>query len=149
MKRGIRNNNPANIVRGASWKGLCTDADRQRLNMKYDVRFCQFKSIYYGVRALVVLMHTYVFLHKLHSISSIIRRFAPPNENQTDVYIANVESAFEKEGLTPLIVRHDFSPQSGDLNLYTLCRAICWQESCFELTYALFSKVLKELNYKC
>ena len=77
LPRGIRNNNPLNIRRSKDqWKGL---ADAQT-----DRAFCQFKSLDYGWRA--------AFYHKyrLYTIRTIIRRWAPPGENNTEAYIANV-----------------------------------------------------------
>ena len=84
LPRGIRNNNPLNIRRSKDqWKGL---ADAQT-----DRAFCQFKSLEYGWRAAFCLLtRTYYHKYRLYTIRTIIRRWAPPGENNTEAYIANV-----------------------------------------------------------
>ena len=79
--RGLRNNNPGNIRRGSSWKGLSS--------VQSDKFFCQFSSMEYGIRAFFVLMHTYKYKHKLSTLSDVLHRFAPLSENNTDAYIAH------------------------------------------------------------
>ena len=65
------------------WKGL---ADAQT-----DRAFCQFKSLEYGWRAAFYLLtRTYYHKYRLYTIRTIIRRWAPPGENNTEAYIANV-----------------------------------------------------------
>ena len=84
LPRGIRNNNPPNIRRNKDqWKGL---AEAQN-----DRAFCQFKSLEYGWRAAFYLLtRTYYHKYRLYTIRTIIRRWAPPGENNTEAYIANV-----------------------------------------------------------
>ena len=84
LPRGIRNNNPLNIRRSKyQWKGL---AEAQN-----DRAFCQFKSLEYGWRAAFYLLtRTYYHKYRLYTIRTIIRRWAPPGENNTEAYIANV-----------------------------------------------------------
>lgn len=82
--RGIRNNNPGNIRWGDNWQGLVTEPQRT------DKSFCQFKSAEYGVRAMVVILRNYQRKYGLNTISKIISRWAPTNENDTAAYIASV-----------------------------------------------------------
>ena len=84
LPRGIRNNNPLNIRRSMDqWKGL---AEAQN-----DRAFCQFKSLEYGWRAAFYLLtRTYYHKYRFYTIRTIIRRWAPPGENNTEAYIANV-----------------------------------------------------------
>ena len=85
LPRGIRNCNPLNIRRTAKdqWKGL---AEAQT-----DRAFCQFKSLVYGWRATFYLLtRTYYHKYRLYTIRTIIRRWAPSSENNTEAYIANV-----------------------------------------------------------
>ena len=44
----------------------------------------------WGIRALVKILLTYRFHHKRFTVESIIERWAPPSENDTDAYIAFV-----------------------------------------------------------
>ncbi|MBR1541531.1 MAG: hypothetical protein IJ628_02840, partial [Bacteroidaceae bacterium] len=56
-----------------------------------DRAFCQFKSLEYGWRAAFYLLtRTYYHKYRLYTIRTIIRRWAPPGENNTETYIANV-----------------------------------------------------------
>lgn len=84
LPRGIRNNNPLNIRRSKDqWKGL---AEAQT-----DRAFVQFKSLEWGWRAAFYLLtRTYYHKYRLYTIRTIIRKWAPSNENDTNAYIANV-----------------------------------------------------------
>jgi hypothetical protein len=84
IPRGIRNNNPLNIRRSKDqWKGLVAQQN--------DRAFCQFKSLEYGWRAAFYLLtRTYYHKYRLYTIRGIISRWAPPIENNTEAYIANV-----------------------------------------------------------
>ncbi|MGR7527399.1 structural protein [Klebsiella aerogenes] len=85
--RGIRNNNPGNIRWGDDWKGLVPTGQRT------DKSFCQFTSPEYGVRAMVIILRNYQQKYKLNTVSGIIKRWAPPNENDTQAYINSVAQA--------------------------------------------------------
>ena len=82
--RGIRNNNPLNIRKSKDkWKGL--RAQQQ------DAAFCQFENMEWGWRAAFwLLTHTYYHTYRLFTIRTIIQKWAPPHENNTASYIANV-----------------------------------------------------------
>ena len=79
LPRGIRNNNPGNIRWGENWLGLKQDGKEQ------DPSFCVFTNAVYGIRALAKVLINYKKLYGLK-----ISRYAPPNENQTQVYIQSV-----------------------------------------------------------
>ncbi|MFC0140627.1 structural protein [Erwinia mallotivora] len=85
--RGIRNNNPGNIRWGDEWKGLVPETQRT------DKSFCQFKSAEYGIRAMIIILRNYQCKHGLSTISGIINRWAPTNENDTQSYINSVAKA--------------------------------------------------------
>lgn len=82
LPRGIRNNNPLNIRIGNVWLGEVNSPD--------DPEFEQFVSMKYGLRAAFVLLRRYIRHYKRTTIEAIIRAWAPPVENSTDLYIANV-----------------------------------------------------------
>jgi len=88
LPRGIRNNNPGNIRKGNSWKGL--------IKPGADSAFDQFENVPYGVRALYYTLYTYMTKHGLLSIRGIISRWAPPIENQTDKYIQYVSARLNR-----------------------------------------------------
>lgn len=84
--RGIRNNNPGNIRRGATaWVGESTLQD--------DPSFIRFEDPLHGLRALMKLLLTYQEKYDLDTVESLINRFAPPVENATDNYIYCVSKA--------------------------------------------------------
>lgn len=135
ITRGIRNNNPANIRRGCNWKGL---AEKQT-----DKEFCQFVTMTWGVRALLVTLRTYVRKYHLHTVREIITRWAPPSDgNNTEKYIEFVEKAV-REIDTPIILtlqamdfKHEF--QHPECILYLIAKAMCKVESGYNLSYETY-----------
>ena len=80
--RGLRNNNPLNIRHSA---------DRFQGEIEgNDTGFKTFSSVSYGYRAAFVILATYLS-RGCNTIEKIITRWAPPAENNTAHYIANVE----------------------------------------------------------
>ena len=56
-----------------------------------DASFCQFETLEYGWRAAFYLLtRTYYHKYRLFTIRAIISKWAPPHENKTEAYIANV-----------------------------------------------------------
>ena len=133
--RGIRNNNPANIRRGCNWKGL--------IRQQKDREFCQFVTMTWGVRALLVTLRTYVVKHHLHTVREIITRWAPPSDrNNTEKYIEFVEKALRNID-TPIILTlqaMDFKPefQHSECILYLIAKAMCKVESGYNLSYETY-----------
>ena len=112
--RGLRNNNPGNI-RGAdeTWQGQ-TGVDYGGM--------CVFESAHYGLRALAKILLVYHNRYGLSTVAGIISRWAPPNENNTVAYIADVckDTSFDKDAWLRL----------GDASvLGALVRAIVHQEN--------------------
>jgi len=81
--RGVLNHNPGNLRRSPDkWQGLAKEQD--------DAEFFQFQSAVWGIRALARTLITYQDRHGLKDIDGIIRRWAPPTENDTESYIRSV-----------------------------------------------------------
>ena len=79
--RSVRNNNPGNIERNqTTWQGMAEDQSA-------DDRFAVFESPEMGVRAMARTLNTYNTQYGLNTIEGIVRRWAPPNENDTNAYI--------------------------------------------------------------
>lgn len=79
IPRGIRNNNPGNIKKNdVEWEGLAEEQN--------DPVFFQFKSTKWGIRALCKILLTYRRQYGLKNIWSIINRYAPDCENNTEAY---------------------------------------------------------------
>lgn len=130
--RGIRNNNPANIRRGCNWKGL--------IRQQKDREFCQFVTMTWGVRALLVTLRTYVVKHHLHTVREIITRWAPPSDgNNTEAYIKFVEREINKlyVPISLSLQEYDFyrEYQHKECVLFIMARAMCKIESEYNLRY--------------
>jgi hypothetical protein len=83
--RGIRNFNPGNIRHSRTlWQG---EADVQA-----DDSFVTFKAPEWGLRAIAKILLTYQ-KSGLNTVRKIISRWAPPNENDTEAYVAAVAAA--------------------------------------------------------
>ena len=86
VPRGIRNNNPGNIVRtSAGWQGKIPFAQSQ------DNHFEQFTEMKYGVRALLKDIYNAIKGGK-NTAEVLISAYAPDFENNTTAYIATVSS---------------------------------------------------------
>jgi hypothetical protein len=81
VTRGIRNNNPGNIKKSETkWKGKIGE----------DGKFEIFDTPENGIRALTKIIKTYNNKYNLNTIAGIIKRWAPPHENDTKSYIKNI-----------------------------------------------------------
>ena len=80
MSRGLRNNNPGNIRQS-------TIRYRGEIMPSRDPAFKQFRTVRWGYRAMFMLLHTYQKKHGLHTLESMISRYAPPVENNTGKYL--------------------------------------------------------------
>ncbi len=88
--RGIRNNNPGNLVQNETqWDGAIEGGD---------TRFVTFESPEYGVRAMARVLRNYQRKHGLRTIAEIIGRWSPQGENNTQAYIDHVSSRL---GISP------------------------------------------------
>ena len=83
--RGKRNNNPLNIRVGNEWMG--------EVKHPTDNQFEQFEAPIWGVRAAMKLIKRYIIRYGLNTLSDIISRWAPRNENDTRNYINFVSRA--------------------------------------------------------
>lgn len=116
QSRGLRNNNPGNIRKsGDPWLGLAAEQP--------DHEFFTFTEPQFGIRALAKVLMNYRRLYGLNTIDAIIRRWAPPSENDTDAYIRAVASRTgipakaslnlpaDLDVLVPAIIRHENGAQ--------------------------------------
>ena len=88
--RGIRNNNPGNIVRtSGAWEGEVAGQD---------VKFKTFATPEQGIAAVGRNLLSYYEGKGLNTISGIINRWAPPSENNTSEYVSTVSKAL---GVSP------------------------------------------------
>jgi hypothetical protein len=93
VPRGIRNNNPGNIVRNSIvWNGALTQPQVEALGQTWDAKFVQFDTPVSGLRALAMILITYA-ARGANTVDSIISTYAPSSENNTAAYIAAVSSS--------------------------------------------------------
>jgi len=111
--RGIRNNNPGNIEWGSPWQGLLPAAQRT------DKRFAQYIKPEFGIRALAVVLITYHDKRKardgskIDSVREIIERWAPPFENNTGAYAAQVAAVLKVSPDSETLDLHDYYTLRG------------------------------------
>lgn len=107
--RGIRNNNPGNIDRGPNnkWQGRMSP-EKMTAEQRAEKRFEVFASAQWGIRAMCILLINYQDKHNCHTIQQIINRWAPPSENDTGAYVAQVARVV---GVAPgeRISTHDYA----------------------------------------
>lgn len=85
LARGIRNNNPGNIEFGRFARSKGATAS--------DGRFARFNTPEEGIAAMAALLRGYQQNRGLDTIRKMIRRYAPPSENNTKAYINAVARA--------------------------------------------------------
>lgn len=84
-ERGLRNNNPGNIIKsGISWPGKTVGEDP---------RFETFDSPEAGIAALGSNLLAYQRRYGLNTVQGIISRWAPSSENNTAAYVGQVSKA--------------------------------------------------------
>jgi|GluameStandDraft_1065615.scaffolds.fasta_scaffold05991_3 hypothetical protein len=85
LPRGLRNNNPGNIrINGDLFQG--------EVRPSRDKSFKQFETMAYGYRAVFRILSNYRKNYGLDTIRKMIGRWAPENENDTEVYIKAVSN---------------------------------------------------------
>lgn len=112
--RGIRNNNPGNMkADGSAWQGLVGN----------DGMFYIFADDTWGIRAMAKDLTTKINSDGLNTITAIITKYAPPDENDTPSYIASVASdtGFDANQLVTadsdslaLLIRAIINHENGD-----------------------------------
>lgn len=92
--RGLRNNNPGNIIRGVDgWQGEVQGNDP---------RYATFETPEAGIRAMGRTLLTYQDKHGLSTVEGIIARWAPATENDTASYAATVAKEMGVKIAAPL-----------------------------------------------
>lgn len=88
-------NNPGNLRPSPryKWIGQCGETP---------LGFVKFETPYLGIRALYITLCNYIKIHNLNTIRAIISRFAPPSENDTEVYIRFVSAKMKISDTQPI-----------------------------------------------
>lgn len=121
--RAVRNHNPGNLNAGQDWRGLMPPGE-MTADQASEHRFCVFESDAWGFRAMAEVLKNYpadlIKQGKYFCVEHIIGRWAPPDENNTQAYIAAVCQRTGYGATDPLPV--DF------IHVGALCKAISTQE---------------------
>ena len=129
VPRGIRNNNPGNLVRtGLDWLGKIP------FSKSKDTHFEQFTEMKYGIRAMMRDILNDIKKGN-NTIAKLIAIYAPSFENNTTAYINTVSNAIN---IAPNVVL-DLSEET----LVLLCKAIVLVEN-----GATFSKYITNKDYQ-
>ena len=101
ISRGMRNNNPGNLVRtNETWKG------KVPFSQSTDTHFEQFTELRYGIRAMMRDLISDIKKGK-NTIQAIINEYAPAFENNTVVYINSVADALGISKTAPVELSED------------------------------------------
>jgi len=102
LPRGIRNNNPGNLIRTSSgWLGKIP------FSQSTDSHFEQFTFIEYGIRAMAYDIIGDVNKGK-NTLTLLIHEYAPPFENDTVAYINSVSDSTGLAPTAPIVLSEDF-----------------------------------------
>lgn len=106
--RGIRNNNPGNLVKTSSpWKGKVPHSRNTDPTFEQFEDWNGVKGYLWGLRAMFIDLRGDVFKDGKNTIRRLIEEYAPKHENNTEVYIAEVARAVGKSANETLTI-HDF-----------------------------------------
>lgn len=125
-------NNPANIRYSDSNRWLGQIAPKNG--------FCQFEDISYGIRALCIVLRTYIRKYNLTSVPQIISTFAPEYENNTPAYIAYVSRFLAGRDCVSTGITF------GSKDFCVLCCAIMWYETNFACSRVRVENVINMFN---
>lgn len=134
--RGLRNNNPFNIRYSTSnlWKGKVPD------EKKLDRSFEEFISLPYGIRSGMLLLANYI-RDGTNTVESIIHRFAPSIENNTEAYIDFI-CGFESD----IHLKPDTVIGVASVFFFELCRRIMYYESGYLTTFEAVFNISESFN---
>lgn len=127
-------NNPANIRFSESnkWLGQLAPSNG----------FCQFEDIAYGIRALCIVLRTYIRNYNFTSVPQIISTFAPDFENNTPAYISYVCKFMAGRDCNTTGISF------GSKDFCVLCCAIMWYETHFACSRVRVENVINMFNLK-
>ena len=130
---GVRNHNPLNIRYVATNKWLGQSKTTPNVG-----GFCNFDCMDYGLRAAILLLLTYIRKRGCTTPRQIITRWAPPTENNTELYIQCVC------GRADVSPEHPLPTEGSAFNRFVI--AMARQESGIRLTESDIERVRKTFN---
>ncbi|QKJ63833.1 hypothetical protein [Flavobacterium sp. M31R6] len=135
LSRGIRNNNPGNLrMTKNNWQGKIPYDKNKDANKAFE----QFETMQFGIRAMLRNLVTHIDRGE-NTIRKLITTYAPPVENNTELYIKQVASAV---GLTP-----DATIKKVDSTmLFLLAKAIIKKENGQDAKYVSDSDITDSIS---
>lgn len=128
LARGIRNNNPGNLVITSSpWVGKIP------VSKNTDKRFEQFEAVKFGIRAMLIDLINDIGKGK-NTINKLISEYAPSHENNTVLYVDTVAKALKMDK-NKVITNVDFD------FLFHLAKAIIKHENGNDAKYIADSDI--------
>lgn len=120
LPRAVRNNNPGNMDAGP-WQGVLT-REQMTPEQRAEPRFAVFQSPEWGFRAMAKQLRVYEIAHHCNTVRQFINRWAPPVENDTGAYVADVAAAV---GVKP----DDIIDVNQHARMFAMCKAITRHET--------------------
>jgi len=118
--RGIRNNNPGNVI-VTKPVDLWKEQVPYEFNNDIGKKFHQFKTFEHGLRAMVMTLYNGYFSKGLNTTAKIINKYAPKHENNVNAY---VDAIYKFSGISKTQV------MKFDKNtIFKLVRAMIQQEN--------------------
>lgn len=115
--RGIRNNNPGNLEKDSNrWQGLAP------IKQQTDPAFWIFTKPMWGIRAIGVNFLSYQRRDGLKTLRQMISKWAPPEDNDTEAYIADVAKRTGIDPAAPVVLKNNDQ-------LRGIVLAIIWHEN--------------------
>lgn len=136
LSRGIRNNNPGNLVytKNNNWQGKIPYLKNTDVGRKFE----QFETMAFGIRAMLRDLVNDIDKGK-NTVRKLISEYAPPSENDTEAYIKQVCASI---GVTA-----DEKISSVNSNfLYLLAKAIINKENGKDAKYVNDSDIKEAIT---
>lgn len=104
--------------------------------------FVKFSSIEFGYRAAIIVLRRYITIYKLTSVASILNRFAPPSENDTQAYIRYVSGySISCNTFNPNFIEYGDNEQ-----FLTLVKRMAAYESGTDVSTSFISSIIKRFH---
>lgn len=145
--RGIRNNNPFNIVKSSvRWYG--------QSKSQPDTKFVTFDSLDLGMRAGVKLLRNYITRvrdlsgERVNTVAKILYRFAPVSDgNDTELYIKYVVDQINYEVFNDgNLFTRDTVIDFPSIEFAVLCKSICFYESQYIVPSAYIYTIINQFK---
>jgi len=128
--RGIRNKNPMNIRRTADhWVGMA--------EVQHDCSFVEFTEFKYGYRAAFCILHRYMNVYGVRTLSAVIRTWCPAGDGKnnprhyaetvcklTDLSINELLSFENRAQMLTLAIGMTYVECGSELDWDKLCKAM-------------------------